>query len=103
MQEMWVRPLGWEDPLEKEIATHSSILAWRIPWTEEPDRLQLMGSQRVRHSRVTGNHILVCSVAQSCPTVLRPQGLALQACLSMEFPREEYWHGLPFSPLRASS
>ena len=41
--------LGWEDPLEKGIATHSSILAWRIPWTEEPGRLQSMESQRVRH------------------------------------------------------
>ena len=45
MQETWVRFLGQEDPLEKEMATHSSILAWRIPWTEEPDRLQSMGSQ----------------------------------------------------------
>ena len=47
MQETWVRSLGWEDPLEKEMATHSSILAWRIPWTEEPGGLQSMGSQRV--------------------------------------------------------
>ena len=46
MQETWVQPLGWEDPLEKEKATHSSILAWRIPWTEDPGRLQSMGSQR---------------------------------------------------------
>ena len=45
MQETWVRFLGWEDPLDKEIATHYGILAWRIPWTEEPDRLQSMGSQ----------------------------------------------------------
>ena len=49
-QEMWVRSLGWEDPLEKRMATHSSILAWEIPWTEEPGRLQSMGSQRVRHN-----------------------------------------------------
>ena len=49
MQETWVRNLGWEDPLEKEMATHSSILAWRIPWTEEPGRLQSMGLQRVEH------------------------------------------------------
>ena len=49
MQETWVRTLGQEDPLEKEMATHSSILAWRIPWTEEPGGLQSMGSQRVRH------------------------------------------------------
>ena len=44
-----VRFLGWEDTLEKEMATHSSTLAWKIPWTEEPGRLQFMGSQRVRH------------------------------------------------------
>ena len=47
MQETWVRSLGWEDPLEKEMATHSSILAWIIPWTEEPGGLQSTGSQRV--------------------------------------------------------
>ena len=49
MQETWVQSLGQEDPLEKEMATHSSILAWKIPWTEEPGRLQSMGSQRVGH------------------------------------------------------
>ena len=49
MQETWVQSLGWEDPLEEGMATHSSILAWKIPWTEEPGRLQSMGSQRVRH------------------------------------------------------
>ena len=48
---LWVQPLGWEDPLEKEMATHSSILAWRILWTEEPGGLQSMGSQRVGHDR----------------------------------------------------
>ena len=49
MLEAQVRSLGWEDPLEKEMATHSSILAWKIPWTEEPGRLQSMGLQRVVH------------------------------------------------------
>ena len=49
MQETWVRSLGQEDPLEKEMATHSSILAWRIPWAEEPGGLQSTGSQRVGH------------------------------------------------------
>ena len=49
MQETWVQSLGQEDPLEKEMATHSSILAWKIPWTEKSGRLQSMGSQRVRH------------------------------------------------------
>ena len=48
-QEILVRSLGWEDSLEKEMATYSSTLAWKIPWTEEPDRLQSMGSQRVGH------------------------------------------------------
>ena len=50
MQETQVLSLGWEDPLEKGVATHSSILAWRVPWTEEPGRLQSMGSQRVGHN-----------------------------------------------------
>ena len=49
MQEIWVRSLGQEDPLEKEIAIHSSILAWRIPWTEGSGGLQSIGSQRVGH------------------------------------------------------
>ena len=49
MQETWVQSLGWEDLLEKEMATHSSILAWKNPWMEEPDRLQSMGLQRVGH------------------------------------------------------
>ena len=49
MHETWDRSLGWEDPLEKEMATHSSILAWRIPWTEKPSGLQSIGSQRVGH------------------------------------------------------
>ena len=49
MQETQVPSLGWADPLEKGMATHSSIMAWRIPWTEEPGELQPMGSRRVRH------------------------------------------------------
>ena len=49
MQETWVQSLGLDDPLEKGMVTHCSILAWRIPWTEEPGRLQSMGSQRVGH------------------------------------------------------
>ena len=49
MQETWVQSLVWEDPLEKDMATDSSILAWRIPWTEQPGGLPSMGSQRVRH------------------------------------------------------
>ena len=49
MQETQVQSLGREDPLEEDMATHSSILAWRSPWTEEPGRLQFMGLQRIRH------------------------------------------------------
>ena len=54
MQEMWVQSLGWEDPLEKGITTHSSILAWRIPRTEEPGGVQSVGSQRAGHNRAQG-------------------------------------------------
>ena len=53
--ETWVRSLDWEDLLEKETVTHSSILTWRISWAEEPGRLQFMGSERVEHNRVTYN------------------------------------------------
>ena len=53
MQETRFQSLGWEDPLEKEVATHSSIFAWRIPWTEEPGELQFMGSQKAEHDLAT--------------------------------------------------
>ena len=53
MQEMQIQSLGWDDALEKEMATHSNILAWEVPWTEEPGRLQSTGSQRIRHDGVT--------------------------------------------------
>ena len=49
MQETWVRSLGWEDPLEEEMATHYTILTWKVPWMEEPGKLQSMGLQRVGH------------------------------------------------------
>ena len=52
MQEMWVQFLGWEEPLKMEMVTKSIILAWEIPWTEEPGGLQTMGLQRVRHDLV---------------------------------------------------
>ena len=71
--EIWVRPLGQEDTLEKEMATHSSILAWRIPWTEEPGRLQSTVSQRVRHDGATS-----LSLSESRSVVfdsVRPHGL----------------------------
>ena len=65
MQETWVRFLGQEDSLEKGMATHCSILAWRIPWTEEPGGLQSMGSQRARHNWATN--------ANPCPLIWLPQ------------------------------
>ena len=58
MQEIWVQSLGWEDPLEEEMATHSSILAWRIPWTEEPGALQSMALKIVRPNGVTKQQVL---------------------------------------------
>ena len=61
---MWVRSLGREDPLEKGRATHSSILAWRIPWTEKPCELQPIGSQRVKHDRVTEH---TCKIPKDKP------------------------------------
>ena len=78
---MWdtrVHSLGQEDLLEKEMATNSSILTWKIPWTEEPGRVQSMGSQRVRHNRATKLSLSLSylnqfsSVAQSCPTICDP-------------------------------
>ena len=62
MQETWVGSLGWEDPLEEEMATYSSILAWRVPWIEEPGELQSAGSQRVGHDWGTNT-----TEAQSLP------------------------------------
>ena len=58
MQETRVQSLGWKDPLEKEMAIHSSTLAWKIPWMEEPNRLQSVGSQRVGHDRATSLSLL---------------------------------------------
>ena len=74
MQETEVQSLGQEDPLEKGMATHSSILAWRILWTEEPGSLQFMGSQRVRHDWVPGDstrfhRLRVQSPQPACPTL----------------------------------
>ena len=72
MWETQVRFLGWEDPLDKEMATHSSILTWRIPWTEESGRLQSMGSKRVRHDRATNLYpnpnINICVCAYNTDT-----------------------------------
>ena len=86
MRETRVRALGWEDPLEKEMAIHSSTIAWKIPWTEEPGRLQSMGSQRVGHDWATSlkclytyvwinMRVLLQSVSYECNS---PRGQLLQ-------------------------
>ena len=72
IQETWVPTLHREDPLEKEMATHSSILAWRIPWTEEPGGLQSTGLQRVGHDSNFTILLQFSSVDQLCPTLLDP-------------------------------
>ena len=70
MPETWVTSLGGEDPLEEIMATHSSILAWRIPWTEEPSRLQSIGSQRVEHDWVTNATTTTTKAIPLCVWVL---------------------------------
>ena len=64
VRETWVRSLGQEDPLEKEMATHSSTIAWKIPWTEEAGRLQSLGSQRVGHNGATSLSLSVLFMVQ---------------------------------------
>ena len=67
VQEIWVWSLGWKDPLEKGMGTHSSILSWRVPWTEEPGELRPVGSQRIGHNWATNTHnaFIVCPVFRS--------------------------------------
>ena len=99
VRETRVRSLGREDPLEKEMATHSSILAWRIPWMEEPGRLQSTGSQRIGHDWATSLSfpytICVCMYVQLCLTLWDPMDCSLPDS-SVGFPRQEYWSGLSF-------
>ena len=100
LQETWVQSLGLEDPLEKRVATHSSILAWRIPWTEEPGGLLHKGSQRVRHDWVTERqqqqHFVCVCVLSHVWLYETPWTVAHQAPLSMEFSRQECWIESPF-------
>ena len=94
---MWVRSLGWEGPLPEGMATHSSILVWRIPWAEEPGGLQSKGLQRVGHDRVNEQQ-RGCLGAQVLSHVRHFAVLwtvARQAPLLMGFPRQECWSGLP--------
>ena len=120
MWETQVQSLGWEYPLEKGMATRSSVLVLRIPWTEEPGRLQSLGPQRVRHDWVSNTHThthicsssdwkntYICSFSdyfslcvqllKLCPTLCDPMDYSppLWAPLSMGFSRQEYCSGLP--------
>ena len=80
MRETWVQPLGREGPLEKEMATHSSVLVWRIPWTEEPGGRQSMGSQsRTRLSDFTSSHLGTTSKSSLHTPMARDQSGALQS------------------------
>ena len=97
-KETWVRSLGWEDPLEKEMSTHSSILAWEIPWTEEPGRLQCAGSQRVRHDLATKQQQM-CVCAQLCPTLCDPMDCSPPASFAHGILQERIleWVDISFS------
>ena len=101
MRETWVQFLGWEDPLKWGMTTHSSILVWRIPWTEEPGRLQSMGSQRVSHNWATFSKQWKRYVldTQSCftlrdPTDCGPPGCSVRGFLQA---RILQWVAIPFS------
>ena len=103
MEEVWVWSLGWDNPLEEGMATHSSILAWGIPWTEEPGGLQSMRLQRLRKE---GSDLAVSDLIEVKWSEMKslsrvrlfatPWTLAYQAPPSLGFSRQEYWTGLPF-------
>ena len=108
MQETRVWSLGREDFLEKEMATHSSTLAWEIPWMEEPGRLQSMGLQRVGHDWATSMSMSICldgdlKTGIACIQLLScvrcfatPCTVANHAPVTMRLSRQEYWSGLPY-------
>ena len=101
MQETWVHSLGWEDLLEKEMATHSSILAWRIPRMEEPGRLQSMGSQRVGHDWVTSLSFLMYAYTRTltqCIWMYEFASVATGVCFSL-LVKSTLWVLKHFKPL----
>ena len=89
MQEIWVWSMGQEDPLEKEMATHSNILAWRIPCTEEAGGLQSTGSQRVGHNWVTNFHFH--AISTGCGGVLRVQRRDARVALLFQY-KMDFWN-----------
>ena len=100
IQETWVRPLGREDPPEKWMMTHSSVLAWRIAWTEEPGGLQPAGSQRVRHDWVT-NTFTFMRLQAVAKLVSTSSLLILSDCLRIQdsFPNTDHCYFLPFNSI----
>ena len=101
--EQGLQTLGQERPLEKEMATHSSILAWEIPWTEEPGKLQSQFSSVQFGPQSSPNlcnlmNSVYAQMLQSCLTLCDPWTVACQAPLSMGFSTQEYWSGLPCPP-----
>ena len=108
MQDTWVRSLGGKDPLEKEMATHSSTLAWKTPWTEEPCRLQLVGSQRVGHNWATSLSLSLnkCAALQPLGTTVPASSLLSHLpCCSTHPPSSAscaYLHPWPPCPLPSS-
>ena len=103
MRETRVQSLGLEDPLEKEMATHSSILAWRVPWMEEPGRLQSMGLQGVRHDWATSLSLSFTNDSQPSliPTKISPPPQAFQDSsknIPSPFPAWMWRHSLGFLP-----
>ena len=101
-QETWVWSVGWEDPLEKEMATHSSILAWEIPWTQEPGRPQSMESQK------SWTQLQFSSVTQSCPILCDPMnhstpGLPIHHQLPESTQTHIHWVGDAIQPSQTLS
>ena len=99
MQEAWFWSLGREDPLEEEMATHCSVLAWRIPWTEEPGRLWSMGSQRVRQDWTTNLSLSPWnpSMCMRSPIFVKPWTPTLTPKLNWEVRSQPLMHGWRFS------
>ena len=94
MQETWVWSPGWEDPLEKGMATHSNSLAWRIPWTEEPGGLQSMGSQKSQTWLATTQHNNNTSQTSMCNWMIQFSSVT-QSCLTLRYPMNCSTPGLP--------
>ena len=104
MQETWIWSLGWEDNLEKEMATHSSIPAWRIPWTEEPGGLKSIGSQKLGHDWATNTdtHNIVATSLFSDDFWNSPYHIAVRKVTTDIFHHTLYLSGFTLNPLKSN-